>query len=157
MQVNRLNLIFPPGTPSPASTAPAVSEALLPESDKAPSAASRQSATPSRPATAPAEPSPAASPVASGVTLELGSAQKAAAGGVYTRDGVLAGRTVATSDQTPAEQFVASAVHLLRDFDASTMTLGSPSATDASTAPQTLSGSRFGSLRQAVSKLNVFA
>lgn len=104
-----------------------------------------------------AEPSPAASPAASGVTLELGSAQKAAASGVYTRDGVLAGRTAASSDQTPAEHFVASAVHLLRDFDAHTMTLGSPTTTAASETQQASSGSRFGSLRQAVSKLNVFA
>ena len=90
----------------------------------------------------------------SGVTLALGSAQKVVDTGVYTREGMLAGRSPAATDQTPAEHFVASAVNILRDFDPGTMALG---ATSADSAAPALPTSRFASLRQAVGKLNVFA
>jgi hypothetical protein len=149
MQVNRLNLVFPPGSANPTGTAAASPDALQAESGKAQAATNKVAV-----ASAPAPQEPAA-PAASGVTLELGSAQKAAASGVYTRAGTLAGRTAAAADQTPAEHFVASAVNILRDFDANTMTISSkPAAEEAAPALPT---SRFGSLRQAMGKLNVFA
>lgn len=151
MQVNRLNLVFPPGSANPAGTAAASSDALQAESGKAQAAAKVAPAS----APAPLEPAAPAAPAASGVTLELGSAQKAAASGVYTRAGTLAGRTAVAADQTPAEHFVASAVNILRDFDANTMAIGTKPAADE--AAPALPTSRFGSLRQAMGKLNVFA
>lgn len=151
MQVNRLNLVFPPGSANPAGTAAASSDALQAESGKAQAAAKVAPAS----APAPLEAVAPTAPATSGVTLELGSAQKAAASGVYTRAGTLAGRTAAAADQTPAEHFVASAVNILRDFDANTMAIGTKPAADE--AAPTLPTSRFGSLRQAMGKLNVFA
>lgn len=98
---------------------------------------------------------PAVPSVPAGVTLALGGGQKAG-GGMYTREGLLAGRASAAVDQTPAEQFVASAVTILRDFDAGKLGLGGTTAA-ASAPAEALSASRFGGLRQAVAKLNVFA
>jgi hypothetical protein len=94
--------------------------------------------------------------VTTGVTLDLGSSQKAASnGGVYTRGGVFAGRASAAVDQTPAEQFVASAVNILRDFDISKP--GSVGESTSGGQTGVPAASRFGSFKQAVAKLNVFA
>lgn len=151
MQINRLNLIFPPATPGTPGAAPASSDALLP---------SGAGTAPTRKAVAAVEPStPPVTPAApAGVTLELGSDQKAAASGLYTRDGVFAGRASAAVDQTPAEQFVAAAVNTLRDFDVNKAGMGTPptSVGGGAALPASRFGS-FGSFKQAVAKLNVFA
>lgn len=153
MQINRLNLIFPPTTPG-APGASAQPDALKPEAGSARSAG--LAAPPARKAVAAVEPSNTPETAApAGVTLELGSAQKAAASGVYTRSGVVAGRASAAVDQTPAEQFVASAVNTLRDFDANKLGMGVASTSGGSA--EALPASRFGGFKQAVAKLNVFA
>jgi hypothetical protein len=148
MQINRLNLIFPPNTP----------EAAKPGADGARTASAGVSAAPVRKAAVVAEPAaPVSAPAAApGVTLALDSGQKAVASGVYTRDGLVAGRVSLALDQTPAEQFVASAVNTLRDFDIGKAGMGYPSTSRTEDAVA-LPASRFGSFKQAVAKLNVFA
>lgn len=151
MHINRLNLIFPPNTPN----AP---DAAKPEANGAHTASAGVSAAPVRKTVAAAEPAAPAMPTAApGVTLALDSGQKAAASGVYTRAGVVAGRTNLSLDQTPAEQFVASAVNTLRDFDISKATRDGTWAPRDSSAAEAPAASRFGSFKQAVAKLNVFA
>ena len=156
MQINRLNLIFPPHTPG-TSGAAVKPDALPSELGHAGATSANQSAAPSRKpmAAQPTEPAPAAAIPTAGVTLALGEGQRANASGIYTREGVVAGRASAAVDQTPAEQFVASAVNILRDFDIGKATSRGEAA--SLHKPDALQGSRFGSLRQAVAKLNVFA
>lgn len=155
MQINRLNLIFPPTTPGTPG-ASAQPDALQADAGNTRSPSADLGAVPSRKAAVVESSAPAAvAGATAGVTLALGSGQKAAASGIYTREGVFAGRASAAVDQTPAEQFVASAVNILRDFDASKIGLGSAPA--ASAPAEDLSANRFGGLRQAVAKLNVFA
>lgn len=148
MQINRLNLIFPPNTP----------EAAKSEADGARTASAGVNAVPVRKAAVAVEPvSPISAPAASpGVTLALNSGEKAAASGLYTRDGMVAGRVSLAVDQTPAEQFVASAVNTLRDFDFGKAGMDYPSTSRTEDAA-VLPASRFGSFKQAVAKLNVFA
>lgn len=155
MQINRLNLIFPPATPA-APSASAQPDALQAESGSARAPSAEVAGVARRKAAAePSAPATVAGATA-GVTLDLGSSQKAASnGGVYTRGGVFAGRASAAVDQTPAEQFVASAVNTLRDFD-----IGKPGWVGESTSGGQTgvpAASRFGSFKQAVAKLNVFA
>ena len=155
MQINRLNLIFPPTTPGTAG-ASAQPEPLQAEGEGARAPSMGLGAVPSRKAVAVEPTAPAAvAGATAGVTLALGSGQKAAASGIYTRDGVFAGRASAAVDQTPAEQFVASAVNILRDFDIGKSVLGGETASVSQV--DVLSTSRFGSFKQAVAKLNVFA
>jgi hypothetical protein len=156
MQINRLNLIFPPHTPGTPGAA-VKPDALPDEPGHARASTANLGPAPSgKPmATSPLEsaaedPSPPA-----GVTLVLGEGQRTHASGVYTREGVVAGRASAAVDQTPAEQFVASAVNILRDFDIGKAT--SHGNTASYNKPDALQGSRFGGLKQVVAKLNVFA
>ncbi|TAH12476.1 MAG: hypothetical protein EAZ11_06405 [Curvibacter sp.] len=156
MQINRLNLIFPPNTPG-TSGAAVKPDALPSEPGHAGATSANESPTPGRKATAtqPIEPAPTTAIPSVGVTLALGESEKTRASGVYTREGVVAGRASAAMDQTPAEQFVASAVSILRDFDIGKAT--SHGNTASYNKPDALQGSRFGSFKQAVAKLNVFA
>jgi hypothetical protein len=158
MQVNRLNhLIFPPATPGAAAASTA---ALQTDSDtdtaSTRSASSGVATAPTRkpqavaaPAVAPetAQPKP-------GVTLELSSSTKTESSSTYNRDGVLASKARAPAEQTPAEQFVASAVNAMRDFEQGKVSFAGMTNTGAA---QGAPASLFGGLRQAVSKLNVFA
>lgn len=157
MQINRLNLIFPPTTPAAPGTS-AQPDALQAEAEgggaRTPSVGLGAVPSPMAVATEPSTPAAVAGATA-GVRLDLGSGQKAAASGIYTRDGVFAGRASAAVDQTPAEQFVASAVNILRDFDIGKSGLGGETASLSQV--DVLSTSRFGSFKQAVAKLNVFA
>lgn len=155
MQINRLNLIFPPTTPGTPG-ASAQPDALQAEAGTPRGPSADLGAVPSRKA-ALAEPSAptAVAGATAGVTLALDSGQKAAASGIYTRDGVFAGRASAAVDQTPAEQFVVSAVNILRDFDIGKSGFGAETA--SGTQSDVLSAGRFGSFKQAVAKLNVFA
>lgn len=151
MQINRLNLIFPPATPA-APGASAQPDALQAESGSARVPSAEGAGEPRRKVAA----EPSAPATVAGVTLDLGSSQKAATnGGVYTRGGVFAGRASAAVNQTPAEQFVASAVNTLRDFDISKS--GGVGESTSGSQTGVPAASRFGSFKQAVAKLNVFA
>jgi len=131
MQINRLNLIFPPTTPGTAG-ASAQPEPLQAEGEGARAPSMGLGAVPSRKAVAVEPTAPAAvAGATAGVTLALGSGQKAAASGIYTR------------------------VNILRDFDIGKSVLGGETASVSQV--DVLSTSRFGSFKQAVAKLNVFA
>ena len=90
-----------------------------------------------------------------GVRVEINSASRAANAGLYTKAGIVPSRMPAML-QTPAEQFVNSAVNIMRDFEANAAASPNGSAQAASRA----AAAAFGSLqvfKQAVARLNVFA
>ncbi|WP_029708621.1 hypothetical protein [Rhodoferax saidenbachensis] len=150
MQIQRLNhLTFPPATPQvPAGKA----DTPTPAADRTTALASASPTArtaPSRPAVVDAK------PVAPGVSVDLESSQRAQAAGTYGRDGVLAGKAKLPADATPAEQFVASAVNTLRDFESGKASFPSGEGTAAGQA--SAQAGMFGGLKQAVSRFNLFA
>ncbi|MDZ7937294.1 MAG: hypothetical protein U5M53_03020 [Rhodoferax sp.] len=156
MQINRLtHLIFPPATPGASATS---ADALQPDAGAGQSASARQSAPSRSPAVAPVTPpvSPASNP---SVKLDLERSAKATHTGTYTREGVVAKpRANSGSDTSPAEQFVASAVNTLRDFEMGKVSFPGIAVQGApNDGAQAAATNRFGGLRQAVSRLNVFA
>ena len=98
---------------------------------------------------------PAAASANEGVLLQLGSAGRAAGAGVYTRDGIVPSRIPAML-QTPAEQFVTSAVQVMREFEANAG-LGANGAMSAASRAAAAAFGGVGAIKQAVSRLNVFA
>jgi hypothetical protein len=157
MQINRLtHLIFPPAAPE-SSGVSIQPDATKSETGQASAVASADSVPVRKSAAVETSATPADAISSSRVTLTQYGGNKALNSSVYTRDGVLMGRASATADQTPAEQFVASAVDILRNFDATKMVQVGGSVADSPDHMQALSASRFGNLRQVVAKLNVFA
>lgn len=159
MQINRIH--SPTNLPNalPANTAagagasaPGLSADSL--SDQPAQAGGLQRAAPPVLTQSVAKPA-AAAPAPEGVRLELDSANRAGGAGLYTKAGIVPSRMPAML-QTPAEQFVNSAVNIMRDFEANAAASPNGSAQAASRAAAAAFGS-FNVFKQAVARLNVFA
>ncbi len=152
MQVNRLShLIFPPTTPQIAG---AQGDATTSDTDGAGLASGVAAGAPVAPKRAErVVPEVAATPTP-GVAVDLESSKKTQAALTYGRDGVMGGKPKAAADATPAEAFVASAVNILRDFEQGKGTFPGGVAANPSAAHRQ---GLFGSIKQAVSRLNVQA
>jgi hypothetical protein len=151
MQINRLtHLIFPPAAPGVSATS---ADALQPDANAGQAAAPVRS-----PAVVPAA-RPESAATAPSVTVDLERSAKALHTGTYTREGVVAQpRSSSGSDASAAERFVASAVNTLRDFEMGKASFPGIAAQGVgSEGVPAAPSSRFGGLRQAVSRLNVFA
>jgi hypothetical protein len=155
MQINRLNP--QPTLASPSAAPLSAANELLTEAN---SAAGVRAGQAQRTApvllTNPVEkPTTEAAVASEGVRLELDSASRAVDAGVYTRDGVVPTR-MPPMLQTPAEQFVHSAVKVMREFETNAGAGTQGALSSASRAAAAAFGG-VGMIKQAVSKLNVFA
>ena len=156
MQINRLDLrVLPPVAPGAVDVAVSTVEANATRSTSVRSGAAQNAAPVTTPAVAatPADKQPVPTPAQPGVTLELsGNTASDTQHATYSADGLMFSRPRLVVDQTPAEQFVASAVNIIRAYEESKST-----AAGAAQGGSSSVGGLLGGLRQVVGKLHLFA
>ncbi|MDR3371429.1 hypothetical protein [Rhodoferax sp.] len=161
MQINRLDHIFLPGTTATAK--PSALEVSDTSVDSNTQALSSGAATVAHPSSAASDipTSEATQDIPPSVTLTLSVNQKADTSNTYSLESIAAASTTARSplvlNQTPAEQFVASAVRIMHDLEQGKTDALGPDAASFNQVSASKLASAFGSLRQAAAKLNVFA
>ena len=158
MQINRLDFrVLPPVLPSAVDASVSSADG---DADAAQAAGARASAARNGApvvtqvvAPAPADTPPSAAPATPGVTVALsGNTTPDPSSATYSANGLMSDRPRLVVDQTPAERFVASAVNIIRAYEES-----KANGADSPQAGANGAGGLLGGLRQAVSKLHLFA
>jgi len=156
MQINRLDFrVLPPVLPSAVDASASSADGDAAQATGTRAAAARNVAPVVTQVVAPAaaDTPPSAAPATPGVTVALsGSTTPDPSGATYSANGLMSDRPRLVVDQTPAERFVASAVNIIRAYEES-----KTNGADSAQAGANGAGGLLGGLRQAVSKLHLFA
>jgi hypothetical protein len=164
MQINRLDHLILPGISATAK--PSEREVLETSVDSGSLARSSDAATAAtdtrrQPAATNIPTLEATQDIPAGVKLTLSSSQKTDTPLTYSRESLAAASTTPRSplvvNQTPAEQFVASAVRIMHDLEQGKADALGPDAASFNRGSASKLASAFGGLRQAAARLNVFA